>query len=427
MTVTVVHSILAFSVIAGVTGFLLLRRARPALRPTLLGFVTCALLYATGDLIWALADNPAVSWLSIVLLLSGSAWIAPIWFLLAVQFAEADGYPLTWGRSAWVRAPLVTALLIWIAVLTNPAHGQYLTPVPGGRSDYHWIWYIHAAQNYLLFLVTAGLYIRLRHVAQLPVVRTNAAIMLAATLAPLVGNSVYVLWPASLPVDTTLTGTALGGLLLIVGIYRTQLFHLLPSALQEIVHHEPDGVLLVSPDGRLRYANAAGRAVLAAGGHSDGSDPFRALAAALRTADDPPAPVTPAALRALCEPPPGGEEQSVFRVGAEGVRWLRITATPILGRHAQATAHCLRLHDVTHLREALAKVKTLSGMLPICASCKKIRDDAGYWQQIDSYIAHHSAAEFSHGICPSCAKDLYPEDYDAMFPDSGEAPRTAPD
>jgi len=62
---------------------------------------------------------------------------------------------------------------------------------------------------------------------------------------------------------------------------------------------------------------------------------------------------------------------------------------------------------ITDLQEALAKVKQLSGFLPICASCKKIRDDEGYWQQIESYIRDHSEAEFSHGICPDCAKRLY--------------------
>jgi len=50
-------------------------------------------------------------------------------------------------------------------------------------------------------------------------------------------------------------------------------------------------------------------------------------------------------------------------------------------------------------------------MLPICAACKKIRDDKGYWNQIESYIREHSEAEFSHGICPDCAKKLYPDYY----------------
>jgi len=64
---------------------------------------------------------------------------------------------------------------------------------------------------------------------------------------------------------------------------------------------------------------------------------------------------------------------------------------------------------IGELRDALSKVKLLSGFLPICANCKKIRDDKGYWQQIEAYIRDHSEAEFSHSICPVCAKKLYPE------------------
>ena len=61
------------------------------------------------------------------------------------------------------------------------------------------------------------------------------------------------------------------------------------------------------------------------------------------------------------------------------------------------------------LRDALAKVKELSGLLPICATCKRIRDDKGYWNQIENYICDHSKAEFSHGICPECLIKFYPE------------------
>jgi PAS domain S-box-containing protein len=64
---------------------------------------------------------------------------------------------------------------------------------------------------------------------------------------------------------------------------------------------------------------------------------------------------------------------------------------------------------ISKLQGALSKVKMLSGLLPICASCKKIRDDKGYWGQIESYIRDHSEAEFSHGICPECMKKLYPD------------------
>ena len=64
---------------------------------------------------------------------------------------------------------------------------------------------------------------------------------------------------------------------------------------------------------------------------------------------------------------------------------------------------------ISELQDALAEVKALSGLLPICASCKNIRDDKGYWNQIESYIRDRSEAEFSHSICPECAKKLYPD------------------
>ena len=87
------------------------------------------------------------------------------------------------------------------------------------------------------------------------------------------------------------------------------------------------------------------------------------------------------------------------------------------------TALCSIVHDISkrkeaeqerekliaQLQKALSEVKTLQGFLPICASCKKIRDDKGYWNQIESYIQSHSDAKFSHGLCPECAKKLYPD------------------
>ena len=61
------------------------------------------------------------------------------------------------------------------------------------------------------------------------------------------------------------------------------------------------------------------------------------------------------------------------------------------------------------LRAALAEVRQLSGLLPICTNCKGIRDDKGYWNQIEDYISTHTEAILSHSICPKCAKELYPD------------------
>ncbi len=66
---------------------------------------------------------------------------------------------------------------------------------------------------------------------------------------------------------------------------------------------------------------------------------------------------------------------------------------------------------ISELQEALSKIKVLSGLVPICAHCKKIRDDKGYWNQLEDYIAQHSDMVFSHGTCPECARKLYPDYY----------------
>jgi len=104
-------------------------------------------------------------------------------------------------------------------------------------------------------------------------------------------------------------------------------------------------------------------------------------------------------------------------------RYYENIYNPIIDENGSVTGLTLFLTDITErrlaalekeqliaeLQQALADVKTLSGMLPICANCKKIRDDEGYWNQIETYISKHSHAVFSHGICPECAKKLYPD------------------
>lgn len=64
---------------------------------------------------------------------------------------------------------------------------------------------------------------------------------------------------------------------------------------------------------------------------------------------------------------------------------------------------------IEELEKAFEEIKTLHGILPICSCCHKIRDDAGYWQQVDTYLRAHTDAQFSHGLCPKCQKDLYPD------------------
>jgi hypothetical protein len=93
--------------------------------------------------------------------------------------------------------------------------------------------------------------------------------------------------------------------------------------------------------------------------------------------------------------------QPLFRAMASSRDELRGMNEKLSSLSAEQTTLIVKLQD------ALAKIKTLRGLLPICASCKKIRDDKGYWSQIEVYVRDHSDAEFSHGLCPGCAQKYY--------------------
>ncbi len=94
--------------------------------------------------------------------------------------------------------------------------------------------------------------------------------------------------------------------------------------------------------------------------------------------------------------------------------WIRTFAEPVLedGKVVRAVGCIMDITERKRGEEALQKslndVRTLRGILPICANCKKIRDDQGYWNQVEVYVRDHTEAQFSHGICPECRKKMYP-------------------
>jgi PAS domain-containing protein len=115
-------------------------------------------------------------------------------------------------------------------------------------------------------------------------------------------------------------------------------------------------------------------------------------------------------------------ESTKYEIGGQEREFI-ITARPFRDADGKLLGMVESFQDITYrkslerekeeligkLQESLNKVKLLSGFLPICAACKKIRDDKGYWNQIEKYIKDHSEADFSHGLCPECAKKLYPD------------------
>ena len=104
---------------------------------------------------------------------------------------------------------------------------------------------------------------------------------------------------------------------------------------------------------------------------------------------------------------------AVALVGGVAAAFMaRMSALAFERRLALEEANAALKRSVEQLRLALADVKTLSGLLPICAWCKRVRDDGGYWNQVEVYVSRHTGAQFSHGACPECVEKVT-EEFDA--------------
>ena len=118
----------------------------------------------------------------------------------------------------------------------------------------------------------------------------------------------------------------------------------------------------------------------------------------------------------------GGDHMEISLPGSPG-RFIDMHLSPLVDRDGSTSGKVLVIHDLSErralelerekliieLQSALGDIKNLRGLLPICASCKKIRDDKGSWKGLERYIMDHSDAQFSHDICPDCMRKLYPD------------------
>ncbi|MBN1102487.1 MAG: PAS domain S-box protein [Deltaproteobacteria bacterium] len=182
--------------------------------------------------------------------------------------------------------------------------------------------------------------------------------------------------------------------------------------------HAPIGMALVSPEGRWLRANKALSAML-------GYSPSELLNMTFQDITHPDdLEPNPAYVQRMLAGEIATHRLEKRYLHKSGRLVWALLSFSLVRDHKEAPLHFVfQLLDVTErkkkeeemkelisrLQKALDEIKTLKGIVPICSNCKKIRDDKGYWEQVEAYVSRHTEAQFSHGICPACMKKLYPE------------------
>lgn len=258
-----------------------------------------------------------------------------------------------------------------------------------------------AVQHYALTLISTLVLLSARR----RVARAFRAPMLAVVIAVAiswVGNFLYIFklgpWPG---LNYLTMSLGLSGAVLAWAVVSEGLLDLLPRAREALINTIADGVVILDRSDRVIYANPAAHEHL-------GMSPDAAQL---------PAPVRfPERNRSSA---PWLGELAV--PSGNSRRWIDVRVDPVLDRWGDVAGRLVVTRDITvrkvledererliaELKAALQQVRRLEDLLPICANCKKVRDDNGYWSQIDEYLRNRAAVEFTHGICPECDARLY--------------------
>ena len=182
-----------------------------------------------------------------------------------------------------------------------------------------------------------------------------------------------------------------------------------------------EGVILIAPDGKIILANPSAVHIL--GLELSAIQERNYIVPAweiLRPDGTPMPPEEMAGPRAMSERRSVNNVVMGVRRPDAAISWINVSAVPIISDSNKFEGVVGVFTDITdkraaeeqretlivELKHAISQVKKLSGLLPICASCKKIRNDKGYWNEIEIYVREHSEADFTHGLCPGCAEKL---------------------
>jgi PAS domain-containing protein len=335
----------------------------------------------------------------------GIVSVAPLFLHFSLAYGRKERRLGGIGNALLWLMPAVTLLLVF----TNERHHLLwtnLTPLatPGGptllygHGPWYWIWVVYngvVSLSALIILLQAAFQYRAIYVWQSAIFAVGAAL-------PWIGEVLYLARITPFPgLDLPTIGFAGMGAAVLLGMSRFALFNLVPFARTTLVERMSEGVFVLDSRDRVIDINPAATALLRVDGDAVG-----------RLGRD----ILPA-LRGLTASGHEGERERRTTVRLDGtpplildlaVAALRDGRRTLTGRLVIIRDATVREKLVTELQTALADVRTLRGLLPICSSCKKIRDAHGRWQRVEDYVESHSEAQFTHGLCDDCVTKLYP-------------------
>ena len=361
----VTANLLCAFLVAGLAIYVTLRRPPAALWPVLPLFLVFVLLYLLGGAITQVSRDLVSEQLGIAVLYSGSLPAAAACWILAIRYAEAQGLPFRGLGARWIRLPMVAAGLGWGAMITNPWHGHFLTPVIGAHNAHHWLWWLFVPAGYALVTASLFLYAATAQRARDPLVRRNALIMASGILLTLVFNFVSYVPSLPLPFDLTVVGLGAASALFLFGAYRTRLFSLLPLALAQVIRLDRDGFVLVDAEGFWLHSNPSAAALLGVELERPDTDVFALLARQLRNSDGSELGRDELA-RQLFEQPKTVDLE--YRFGREGSRWLRVSARPAPARGGHTLAVAVWIVDVSVARNAQEELSHIRDELEVRVS-----------------------------------------------------------
>lgn len=257
-----IPSLVAVVVLSALTIYVLVRRPPPPLWLSTLAVLGAALVFSLGKFLTYLTVDPALYWIATAFSYSGLMFVGTMNWALAHRFAEACGRPFAWSSNFWIYLPSALVVPVWLGMMTNPLHGQFMTLHMTGPHEHHWIWFLQAGTSYLFSLLSFGLYAQLILRVQSKNQRRRIFVMLIAPAVTLGANFLHLQPETRFPFDPTATALAITATLFLIGIYKVGIFSLNSVALSSILDSQPHGIAVTDSEGYLLYFNEAAAAAL---------------------------------------------------------------------------------------------------------------------------------------------------------------------